>query len=192
VRRRGAGVTALAVLASGLLLTACSPYDLTGVKLSEAGAPVLTNCGTYFMGVEVYDVDTTRLVWAADKSPGSSDDGVGDIVVGVLPESDWTETAAFDLQPVPSNWRFVIERLGYEEPLTLTAANSALSVNQVFIPESGKTVPANKFMGETCGYDPPISRAAQRTAMIVLGAVAVLVAAVLVGRKVRHRQRESV
>ena len=194
MRASGIGVVARAlgvVLASGLLLTACSPDDITGVKLSETGAPILVNCGAYFLGVEVSDADTTRSVWVAGKSPGSSEYGVGEVAVGLLPESDWTATSALELDPVPSNWRFVITRLGYDEPLTLIAANSELSVDEVLTPESGKKVAADKFLGKTCGYDPLISRAAQRTTMIVLGAVAALIAAVVVGRKVRHRRRET-
>jgi hypothetical protein len=176
------------VLACVLLLSACSPDDITGVTLSETGVPALTNCGAYFRGVMVSDAETSRLVWAAAKSPGSSEYGVGDIVVGVLPESDWTDVSALELDPVPSTWRFEIARLGYREPLTLTVANSELSADQVVIPETGKAVPADKFIGKTCGYDPPIPRAMQRTVGLALLVIAALVAAALIGRR-RGRPR---
>lgn len=194
-RVRGSGVRRAAralviVLASGSLLTACSPDDITGVKLSDAGRPILVNCGAYFLGVKVSDADTAREVWTAGKSPGSSEYGVGEIAVGVVPESDWT-ASALHLQPTPSNWRFVITRLGYDEPLTLTVANADLSVDEVFIPDSGKKVAADTFIGKTCGYDPPIPRASQRVMIILFGVAAVPIAVVLVGRNRRRRQREA-
>lgn len=180
------------VIGCALLLAACQPDDIAGVKLSESGAPVVVNCGTFFRGIEVYDGDTDRLVWSAEESPGSSENGVGDVVIGVLPSSEWTEGAPFIPSPTPTNWRFVIDQFGYSTPRTLTALNSSLSTDQVLLFESGEKVDVDTYRGKTCGYDPPISQSLQRTVLMVAVAVAVLIAGVFISvRAWRRRQRPS-
>ena len=178
------------MVAAGFMLASCSPDDVPGVKLSETGAPVLVNCGTYFSRVEAYDADTGRLVWSAGKRQGSSEHGVGEVEVGVLPDADWVENSPLRLKPFPAVWRFVVSRRGYDDPGTLTAAQSALSTDQVFIFESGKSVPADGFIGKTCGYDPPIPRAVTR-AIAVTALVAALLGAAVVGTVYAVRRRKS-
>lgn len=178
------------MVAAGFMLASCSPDDVPGVKLSESGAPVLVNCGGYFRRVEAYDADSGRLVWSAGKRQGSSEYGVDQVEVGVLPDADWVENPPLKLQPFPAVWRFVVSRRGYNDSVTLTAAQSVLSSDQVFIFESGKSVPADGFIGKTCGYDPPIPRAVTRAIAVTALVVAVLGAAV-VGTLSAVRRRKS-
>ncbi len=173
------------------MLTSCSPDDISGVSLSESGIPVLMNCGGYFKGIYVYDADTGRLVWSAAKPQGSSAHGVDHIEVGVLPAKDWVETSSFKSAPVPTEWRFVISTIHDSEPVTFTVAQASLSADQVFIFKSGKSVPADGFVGKTCGYDPPIPRAVTRAVFVAVGAAAVLASLAVGIRSTVARRRRS-
>jgi len=173
--------------ASVMLLASCSPDDVSGVKLSENGAPVLENCGAYFRGVEAYDAETGRLIWSASKPQSSSDYGVGQVEVGVLPDADWVETSPLNLEPLPAVWRFVVSRRNFNDPETLAATHAGLSTDQVFIFESGKRVPADEFLGQTCGYDPPIPPAVTGAVAGVLAGAVILAAGVVGARRARRR-----
>ena len=177
----------MAIAASGLLLASCSPDDVSGVKLSESGAPVLENCGAYFRAVEAYNADTGRLVWSAGKPQSSSEYGVGRVELGVLPDDDWVENSPLSLEPLPAVWKFVVSRRNSNDPEALAANHAALSTDQVFIFESGTSVPADEFRGQTCGYDPPIPRAVTRAVAVVLVAVVALAAGVVGIRYARRR-----
>lgn len=178
-----------AIVATGFVLGGCSPDDSSGVKLSARGTPVLVNCGTYFTRLDAFDADTGRLVWSAGSPQGTSEYGVGEIEVGVLPDIDWLEYSPSAGESRPAVWRFVVDRTGYDEPVTFTAARSALSNDHVFIFDSGKNVPADEFIGKTCGYDPPIPPAITRVFVWTALAATAIVAAVVGTIYVRRRRR---
>ena len=98
----------VALLASMVLLSGCSPDNVTGVGLSMQRMPQLHNCGTWFRAVTVTDAETGREIWSAEKSSDANEYGVADVTVGVLPDADWVEGTAISVDPRPAVWRFAI------------------------------------------------------------------------------------
>ncbi len=180
----GAAILA-AVLVSGFLLAGCSPDDISGVRLSDQGAPVLVNCGTYFRSVKAYDASSGRLLWSAGKPKQSSDSGVAEVELGVLPDKDWVEDSPLKMNTSPTAWRFIVSRSGYSDPTTWEVAASDLSADQVFVLGTGERVSPEHFRGKTCGYDPPVPSLVTRVVLIVLvvGAVALTTSTVYRSRR---------
>ena len=167
-----------AVLLAGVALTGCSPENIPAVTLSESGAPVLVNCGTYFRGVEARDADSGRLVWSASKPDISAGYGVGEVEVGVLPGNDWVETSPLQLEPVPIRWRFVVTGIDPADRMTLEVASDELSTGRAFIFQSGTSKTSEDFRNDTCGYGPPVKAA---TIVVILIVLAVIAGVVVVG-----------
>ena len=177
----------VALLAAVLALTGCSPEDISAVKLSDDGAPLLVNCGIYFRGVEAYDADSGRLVWSAGKPDLATGYGVAEVEVGVLPAQDWVATSPLQMEPMPTSWRFVAVSLDATDPMTLEVAGADLSKDEVFIFRNGRRESTSNFREDTCGYGPPISARTIRVILIVLGgaAAALAIGAGLVRRRLR-------
>jgi Protein of unknown function (DUF2510) len=189
--RRQSALIALAMLAAGLALTGCSPENLPAVTLSDDGAPVLLNCGTYYRRVEAYDADSGRLVWSASKSDLSAGYGVGEVEVGVLPGKDWVERSPLQMEPVPTRWRFVVVNIDPAYATTLDVASDELTAGQAQVLRDGTRMSLEDFRNDTCGYGPPVKTPSMGVILIVVSAIAAVV--VLVGALFqRNRPRRSV
>lgn len=162
------------------------PVDVLPERVDEKGTPRVRG------RVEVAHTRRTTLIradWSgqpASKPQSSSEYGVGQVEVGVLPDADWVENSPLSLEPLPAVWRFVVSRRNSNDPETLAAVHATLSTDQVFIFEFGKSVAADEFQGQTCGYDPWTPRAVTRAVAVVLVIAVVLAAGVF---DIRHARR---
>lgn len=179
----------VALLVAGLVLVGCSPSDYSAVGLSDKGVPVLVNCGAYFTGVAAFDADSGRLVWSAEK-PKASGYGVGTVEIGVLPEKDWIEAAAFQMTPVPAKWRFVVSRRD-NNPVTMEVATATLSVDQVVIFGSGKKESVGDFNHKTCSDGPDFSTGAGHLLLLFSLPVSLLIGIVVFFARRKRRVNGS-
>jgi hypothetical protein len=180
-RGRQIVVGALAVLIS-MVLTGCSPDNLTGIGLTPEGGPVLRNCGAFFRAVQVSDAQSSRMIWSAAKRDGASVYGVGDVQVGLLPDTDWSEQAPFSLEPRPGVWRFTIH-FRESGPQTIDVADRDLVGGRLFIPGRSGLVSENAFRDDVCGNAPLLSTTALVASLGVLLVVGLATARLVNARK---------
>lgn len=179
-RRQIAG-GALAVLMS-MVLTGCSPDNVTGIGLTPQGAPVLRNCGAWFRAVHVSDGQSSRVIWSAAKRDGASVYGVGDVQVGLLPDKDWLEQAPLSLEPRPGVWRFTIQ-FRESVPQTIDVADPDLVGGRLFIPGRSGLVSEKSFRDDVCGDAPLLPTKALVISLGVLAVVGLATARVVKARK---------
>jgi hypothetical protein len=163
------------IVMAGLLVAGCSPSDIVAVTLSERGMPVVVDCGTYIVDVQVFDAESGRLVWSAAERSGSSGPGVGEVEVGVLPRTDWMERSSLRLDPSPSSWRVLVPRPDSGDVVTMEFSTAQLATDRVLIAGSGKSVSRAEFRDRTCGYGPSSGSAALLWLMLTLGVAVVVV-----------------
>jgi len=172
-----------AVLA--VTLGGCSPADITGVTLSSGDVPVVTNCGSWIVGVEARDAATGRLVWSAAMTARArkQHNGAGHVELGRLPDGDWRETMALALDPRPTRWAFSVDT-GDEHPTRLRLRDADLAKGAVVRPGHDAVSP-RRFRDDVCGYAPT------EWARYVLGGLGVLVLIAVIGTVRDRRVRQA-
>lgn len=189
-RSRGAGLAGLT--AALLLLSGCSPDDVTGVTATQAGVPVVTNCGAFIDGVTALDADTGRVVWAAevDEQSGQERTSVDAVTIGGLPER-WIEAVPWDGDASPpARWTLEVSRGAVAEPVVLTVDGAQLEFGNVILAD-GRQVTERDFVDDVCGYGPPDD--ALRVLVLSVSMAAILGAvAVLAARRGTKRRRGPV
>jgi hypothetical protein len=168
------------VIAIGTVLSSCSPSNISGVKLSNFGTPVLVNCGTFFRGVEAYDAATGTLVWSAH-AQDSSEGGVAEVEVGILPAQDWIEVSPPQMDDVPATWRLVVAN-GSDSALTIEVATANLSQDRVFVPAEKKSVSLADFRRSTCDGVPALLFLLS-WGLPIVGVAAILIALIYTSRR---------
>jgi hypothetical protein len=168
------------VIAIGTVLSSCSPSNISGVKLSNFGTPVLVNCGTFFRGVEAYDAATGTLVWSAH-AQDSSEGGVAEVEVGILPAQDWIEVSPPQMDDLPATWRLVVAN-GSDSALTIEVATANLSQDRVFVPAEKKSVSLADFRRSTCDGVPALLFLLS-WGLPIVGVAAILIALIYTSRR---------
>jgi hypothetical protein len=146
-RRVAVGVGSVALL---MMLTGCSPDNVTGVGLTSEGVPTLKNCGELIRGVTVTDATSGRVVWAAGKPDHASEFGVADVQVGAIPDEEWVEEASLAPEPRPAVWRFAIRsRNGASQ--TIDVVDRDLKAGGLLVPGKAAPVTEETFRHDVCG-----------------------------------------
>jgi len=138
------------------VLAGCSPDNVTAVGLGPDRSPMLQNCGSWFRAVHVTDQGSGRVVWSAAKRSDTSEFGVGEVIVGVLPDKDWVEEAQLSRDPRPAVWRFAIE-FRASGPQTIDIADGDIVAGELYVPGKSGHISEKAFRDNVCGYAPPIS-----------------------------------
>jgi len=145
------GLVGVAVIAACTILASCSPANRTGITVTEAGVPVLRNCGAFFRDVQVSDAETGRTVWSAGKPTGTNEFGVSEVELGVQPDKDWVERVPATIEPRPVMWRFAIQFRDWD-PETILVADADLANGQIYRPGKSGHISEKSFTHDVCGY----------------------------------------
>ena len=152
------------------LLTACSPVNVSGVTMSDAGRPKLVNCGAYFRSVDARDKDSGETLWSAHADE-TTEYGVGEVEVGVLPADDWEVVTPLEPGTSPDAWRFDVTVRNSAESQSFEVAASDLASGRVLIFEDRSSATLAEFDGDRCDNGPlvPLSVVLPLTAAAVVG-----------------------